>query len=154
MHYTFEVTCPTLAIYKYKHSLHKQYMNTLVSIYKHIQVFVWAKTPERGLQSFFLVLPCCSSRKASLTMWCSLNFWNTDTTNDNKSEWWLSMPNCVSSWKVIPRAQFAMVRRFQQKYDAQCSGILCHLLLCNRSMTGPRWWCAQQLMRRLLCIYS
>ena len=26
----------------------------------------------------------------------------TDTTNDNKSEWWLSMANCVSSWKVIP----------------------------------------------------
>ena len=26
-----------------------------------------------------------------------------NTINDNKSEWWLLMPNCVSSWKVIPR---------------------------------------------------
>ena len=85
------------------------------------------------LQSIFLVLPFCSSGEASLAMWCSLNLWNT--TNDN-SEWWLSMAN-GASWKVVPQARFAMVRRFEQENAAQCSGILCLLLLHNCEFDRP-----------------
>ena len=49
------------------------------------KVCVWAKTPERGL---FCKASFCSSRETGLAMWCSLILWNTDTTNDIKSEWW------------------------------------------------------------------
>ena len=67
--------------------------------------------------------------------------WNTDTTNDNESEWRLSMPNCDSSWKVIPRALFAMLRRFEQEYAA----VLWHpVSSATTQQDGGRISCGQQ----------
>ena len=106
-----------------------------------MKAFVWANTPERGLfcRTSFSCSPFAVQERRVWQCGAALTC-ETDTTNDNKSEWWLSMPNWVSTWKVIPRALFAMVRRFEQEYAAQGSGILCLLLLRNRSLIGPRRW--------------
>ena len=55
----------------------------------------------------------------------------TDTTDDNKSDWWLSMPNGVSSCKVILNKLFAMVRRFEQEYSEQFSYFSCTFIDYN-----------------------
>ena len=49
-------------------------------------------------------------------MWCSLNLWKTDTTNDNKSEWWLSMPNCLLN--MFPKQKHIL--RFNLLPDEVC----------------------------------
>ena len=73
---------------------------------KNINICVGLKPWKRiVLHNFFLVLPFWSSREASSAMWCSLISWNTDTTNDNKSEWWLSIRNCVPKAEIHPLFQ-------------------------------------------------
>ena len=72
-----------------------------IYIHKNINICIGLKPWKRTvLHSFFLVLPFGSSREACLVMSCHLILWNTDTTNDNKSEWWLSMPNCVPQAEI------------------------------------------------------
>ena len=74
-----------------------------IYIHKNINICIGLKPWKRTvLHSFFLVLPFGSSREACLVMSCNLTLWNTDTTNDNKSEWWLSMPNCVPQAEIHP----------------------------------------------------
>ena len=76
--------------------------------------------------SFFLMLSFCS---------CSLILWNT--TNDNKSEWWLSMSNCISSWKVIPRP--SPVCDGPPNWPGICCTVLWHLVSSATQQSDPRW---------------
>ena len=77
-----------------------------IYMHKNINICIGLKPWKRTvLHSFFLVLPFGSSREACLVMSCHLILWNTDTTNDNKSEWWLSMPNCVPQAEIHPLFQ-------------------------------------------------
>ena len=117
--------------------------NIYIYIHKNINICIGLKPWKRTvLHSFFLVLPFGSSREACLVMSCNLILWNTHTTNDNTSEWWLSVPNCSPSRNtssvpisprtlcrsLAPRPHFKMAAAFlasQQPMLRLCIGCLC-----------------------------